>query len=158
MPSVLKRIGGQMDGEIQFGTGFAIRRNVDNGALIISGGTEYDSTDGMIVLHGKSDPSPGLAGLVELMAGGARVSVGVNGIFYPNNNRVMFNQDFFIQTVSPNGPVYSLPSGGTWSFTRLQWDSEGNIAEVSTQTVAGGTAANISNDNAQFLIAYRVSV
>ena len=158
MPEVLKLTGGLMNGEIQFGTGFAIRRNVDNGALIISGGTEYDSTDGMIVLHGKSDPSPGLAGLVELMAGGARVSVGVNGIYYPNDHRVMFNKDIFIQAVSPNGPVYRIPDGGTWNFTRLQWNIDGNIAEVSTQTVAGGIEANISNENAQFLIAYRVSM
>lgn len=155
---ILKTTGGKVDGEIAFGTGYAIRRDNDTGALIISGGTSYDSTDGMIVLHGKSDASPGLAGLVELMAGGARVSVGVNGIYYPNDHRVMFNKDIFIQAVSPNGPVYRIPDGGTWNFTRLQWDIDGNIAEASTQTVAGGIEANISNENAQFLIAYRVSM
>lgn len=158
LTGVLKTVGGKIDGEILFGNGCAIRRDTDNGALIISGGTGYDSTDGMIVLHGKSDPSPGLAGLVELMAEGARVSVGVNGIYYPNDHRVMFNKDIFIQAVSPNGPVYRIPDGGTWNFTRLQWGIDGNIAEVSTQTVAGGIEANISNENAQFLIAYRVSM
>ena len=158
MPEVLKLIGGLMSGEIQFGTGFAIRRNVDNGALIISGGTEFDSTDGMIVLHGKSDASSGLAGLVELIAGGARVSIGVNGIYYPGGNRLMFNKDIFIQVVPQNGPVYKLPAGGTWNRTRLQWDIDGNIAEASTQTVAGGSDANISNSNVQVIIAYRVSV
>lgn len=158
MPSVLKTSGGQMNGEVVFGTGYAIRRNNDTGALVISGGTSYDTNDGSIILHGKNESNPGVAGLVELLAGGGRVSFGYNGIFYPNNNRVMLNQDFFIQAVPPNGPVYSIPNGGTWSLTRLQWDHDGNIAEVTTQTVAGGTAANISNANAQFLIAYRVSV
>lgn len=158
MPEVLKRAGGLMNGGIQFGTGFAIRRNVDNGALIISGGTEFDRTDGMIVLHGKSDASSELAGLVELLAGGARVSVGANGIYYPGGNRLMFNKDIFIQVVPQNGPVYKLPAGGTWNRTRLQWDIDGNIAEAATQTVAGGSDANISNSNVQVIIAYRVSV
>ena len=158
MPSVLKTSGGQMDGEVVFGTGYAIRRNNDTGALVISGGTSYDTNDGSIILHGKNDPNPGVAGLVELLAGGGRVSFGYNGIFYPNNNRVMFNQDFFIQVVPQNGPVYKLPAGGTWNMTRLQWDIDGNIAEASTQTVAGGSDANISNSNVQVIIAYRVSV
>lgn len=158
MPSVLKRIGGQMDGEIQFGVGGAIRRNTDNGALIISGGTEYNGTDGAIILHGKSDPTPGLAGLVEFRAGGAQVSVGVNGIYYPNDHRVMFNKDIFIQAVPSSGPVYKIPEGGTWNMTRLQWDTDGDIAEAITQTLAGGSDANISNSNVQFIIAYRVSV
>lgn len=78
-------------------------------------------------------------------------------MFYPSGGRSILTTDLFIQTVAPNGPVFKLPAGGTWSLTRLQFDIDGNIAEVKTTDVAGGEAANISNANAQCLIAYRKS-
>lgn len=154
---VLKTDGDQIVGEAK-DTQFCIRKTADNGSLALSGGAEFDSTDGSIVLHGKNESSSGLAGIIEMFVNGAKFSVKKDGIYPPDNGRVLSTKDIFVQAVSPSGPVYKVPDGGTWSLTRLQWDTEGKIVEVMTQNVAGGSDANISNTNAQFLIAYRVSV
>ena len=159
MPSVLKRTGGQMDGEIIFSTGHAMRRTVDTGALAISGGTEYDGTDAILFLHGKGHSDPGKAGLVEFLTGGTLFSFGANGIFLSNNRHVLMHDDIYMEVIPSYGPVKYLPVGGTWRFMRVQFAREnGAIIEASMNTEAGGSPVNISNENTQLIYAFRVSM
>ena len=159
VPGVLKRTGGQMDGEILFSTGHAIRRTVDTGALAISGGTVYDGTDATLFLHGKGNSNPGKAGLVEFLTGGTLFSFGANGIFVSNNRHVLMHDDIYMEVITNNGPVKYLPVGGTWIFMRVQFAREnGAIIEASMHTEAGGSSVNISNENTQLIYAFRVSM
>lgn len=159
MPSVLKRTGGQMDGEILFSTGYAARRNVDTGALVISGGTEYEGTDAILFLHGKGHSDPGKAGLFEFLSAGTLFSFGANGIFLSNNRHVLMHDDIYMEVIPTNGPVKYLPVGGTWIFMRVQFAREnGAIIEASMHTEAGGSPVNISNENTQLIYAFRVSM
>lgn len=159
MPSVLQRIGGQMDGEILFSTGYAIRRTVDTGALAISGGTGYESTDATLYLYGKGHSDPGKAGLLEFLSAGTRFSFGANGIFLSNNRHVLMHDDIYLDVIPNYGPVKYLPVGGTWNFMRVQFKGEnGTILEASMHTEAGGSPVNISNENVQLIYAFRVSM
>ena len=159
MPSVLRRTGGQMDGEILFSTGYAARRTIDTGALAISGGTGYEGTDATLYLYGKGHSNLEKAGLVEFLTGGTRFSFGANGIYLSNNRHVLMHDDIYMEVIPNNGPVKYLPVGGTWIFMRVQFRREdGTIIEASMHTAAGGSPVNISNENTQLIYAFRVSM
>lgn len=159
MPSVLQRIGGQIDGEILFSTGHAVRRTVDTGALAISGGTGYEGTDATLYLYGKGHSNREKAGLFEVLSSGTRFSFGANGIFLSNNRHVLMHDDIYLDVIPNNGPVKYLPVGGAWIFMRVQFKGEnGTIIEASMHREAGGSPVNISNENVQLIYAFRVSM
>ena len=159
MPSVLKRAGDQMDGEIIYSMGYAGRRNVDTEALALSGGTGYDGADATLLLYGKGNPNPENAGLVRLRSAGTLFSFGASGIYLSNNRHVLMHDDIYLDVIPNYGPVKYLPVGGTWIFMRVQFKGEnGTILEASMHTEAGGSPVNISNENVQLIYAFRVSM